>query len=115
MVPFWKISNSKRLALERQHFYRGTLRKKVHRLRDAARMWHPLKFDFCRMSLTELTTMVDSVIADDRKTPESIRPIVAIGHTKELVDLKTIEAFLTYLRSRDIAIATFDDVYSRCS
>ena len=67
------------------------------------------------MTLGELTAMMDAVIEDDRKTPSQPKPIVAIGHTKEVVDLETIESFLAYLRSRDIPISTFDDVYRTCA
>ena len=115
MVPFWKITNSKRIGLERQHLASGTLRKKLFRLQDVARLWHPLKFDFCRMTLDELTTMMEAVIDDDRRTPNQTKPIVAIGHTKELVDLRTIESFLSYLKSKDIGISTFEEVYRSCA
>ena len=114
MVPFWRMSSAKRLGMERQHLSTGTFRKKLYRVRDAARLWHPLKFDFCRMSLAELTTMVESVLVDDRRTPDRLKPLVAIGHTKELPDLRTIEAFLLYSKSKRIAISTFEDVYRRC-
>jgi hypothetical protein len=58
---------------------------------------------------------MDAVIADDGQTPAGIRPIVAIGHSKELVDLQSIASFLDYLNDNGIAISTFDDVYPRCA
>jgi hypothetical protein len=115
MVPFWKMSSSKRLGLERQNLAMGTRRRRLQRVRDLARVWHPLKFDFCRMTMHELTKMVDRVIQDDAQTPTSMKPIVAIGHTKELVDMKTIEHFLSYLSSKGIAISTFEEIYPKCN
>jgi hypothetical protein len=115
MVPFWRLANSKRLALERQQLSNRSLRKKIHRARDVARLWHPLKFDFCRMSLNELSGFVEAVIDDDRRSPDSIKPIVAIGHTKELVDIQTIDRFLAYLKSSGVAISTFEQVYAQCA
>ena len=115
MVPLWKMSSSKRFTMERHHLSTGALGRKLYRLRDVARVWHPLKFDFCRMTIGELTAMIETVIEDDRQSPETSKPLVAIGHTKELVDLKTIEAFLSYLRSKNIAISTFEGVYRKCA
>ena len=57
----------------------------------------------------------NAVIDDDRRTPNQTKPIVAIGHTKELVDLRTIESFLSYLKSKDIGISTFEEVYRSCA
>ena len=115
MVPFWKMGTAKRIAFEGQKV--GTVlygRQGLDRLLDLSRVRHPLKFDFCRMTLRELTTMLEVVMADDAEDPEAFRPLVAIGHTKELVDFETVSAFLTWLSARGIRISTFDDVYDRC-
>ena len=66
------------------------------------------------MTIHELTHIVDTVILEDRKHPTSFRPLVAIGHTKDLIDLETVEAFLAYLDEKGIAVSTFEDVYPRC-
>jgi hypothetical protein len=66
------------------------------------------------MTLDELTGFMDTVIQEDRQEPMSFKPVVAIGHTKDLVDLDTIESFLSYLRENRITVLTFSDVYRRC-
>jgi hypothetical protein len=58
--------------------------------------------------------MVDRVIQEDQFDPKSFRPIVAIGHTKDLVDFETVNLFLSYLANKGISISTFEDVYPRC-
>ncbi len=64
--------------------------------------------------LDELKKMVDTVIREDKKDPASFRPIVAIGHTKDLIDYETVESFLAYLRQKEIKVSTFKEVYPRC-
>jgi hypothetical protein len=116
MVPAWKMLTSKRIGLQRKVSSAGQDGKsKLNRLLDMARLWHPLKFDFCRMSMNELTRMIDTVIEEDQETPKSFRPIVAIGHTKDLVDFETVESFLSYLKQKRIAVATFKEVWNRCN
>ncbi len=116
MVPFWKMSTTKRISLERQSFsVTQSGRKRFYRLLDFLRFWHPLKLDFSRMTINELTRMMDVVIQEDRRNPTSFRPIVAIGHTKELVDIETVESFLSYLKGNGIAVSTFEEVYQRCT
>jgi hypothetical protein len=57
--------------------------------------------------------MVERVIRKDRDEPELYRPLVAIGHTKDLVDLQTVDDFLSFLSSKGIAVSTFADIYPR--
>jgi hypothetical protein len=78
--------------------------KKLYRLMDFVHFRNPLKLDFCRMTIQELTSMVDKVIRADRKDPTSFRPIVAIGHTKDLVDFQTVDSFLSYLKQKEITL-----------
>jgi Fe-S oxidoreductase len=66
------------------------------------------------MTLSELTSMMEEVIREDQKDPTPFRPIVAIGHTKDLTDLETVEAFLNYLKENGIAVTTFGGAYHRC-
>lgn len=115
MVPFWEMATRKRIGLQ-QKGSSGvrTARQMIYRLLDMARLWHPLKFDFCRMSINELIRMVDRAIKEDQQDPTTFKPLVAIGHTKDLVDFETVEFFLSYLKSRGISITTFQNVYARC-
>jgi len=119
MVPFWRMLTSKRIALQRkgnstdQTNKNQTGKKKLYRLMDFLRLWHPLKFDFCRMTINELTRMVDTVIKEDQRDPTSFRPIVAIGHTKDLIDFQTVESLLSYLEQQKIKVTTFKEVYPK--
>jgi len=115
MVPFWQMVTKKRLGLQKRSLSSGRgMREKFDRIRDLIRLQQPLKFDFCRMTLHELISMTDRVIACDKKQPELYRPIVAIGHSKDLVDLETVNSFLSYLKSKGIAVCTFREIYQKC-
>jgi hypothetical protein len=114
MVPAWKMLSSKRVGLQRK----GAMKHRdwpirLSRFRDFLRPWHPMKLDFCRLTEKELTWMLDEEIRKDRKDPGRFRPIVAIGHTKDLVDFEMVEAFLSYLRVKNIPTSTFKDVHDK--
>jgi hypothetical protein len=119
MVPFWKMLTSKRIGLQRKTSpapktdtnHNDT--KKVQRLMDFMRLRYPLKLDFCRMTIGELTRMMDRVINEDQKDPTTLRPIVAIGHTKDLIDFETVESFLAYLKQKEIPVSTFAQIYPK--
>jgi hypothetical protein len=115
MVPFWKMLAPKRVSL--QHIGFGGSEssvKKIYRLMDFMRFWHPLKLDFSCMSINEVECMLDGIIREDRRNPASFKPIVAIGHTKDLVEFETVESFISYLGERRIKISTFTDIYHKC-
>jgi hypothetical protein len=115
MTPSWKMMTPKRVSIDRKKSAtprRGL--KRFKRYLDFLRIWYPLKLDFCRMTLDELISMMDEVICEDKEDPKVFRPIVAIGHTKDLIDLKTVESFLKYLREREITASTFGEMYHRC-
>jgi peptidoglycan/xylan/chitin deacetylase (PgdA/CDA1 family) len=115
MVPFWKMATAKRIGLQQKaNSSRASIREIRYRIFDRARLFHPMKFDFCRMSLVELTTIVEQIIREDKIFPATIKPIVAIGHTKDLVDFETVKYFLSYLKTKGIVVSTFEGVYSRC-
>ena len=115
MVPIWKKLTTKRIGLQRKvSSGMNTSQKKLYLLWDALRLYHPLKLDFCRMTLAELTSMIDKIILEDQSDPTVLKPIVAIGHTKDLVDFKTVELFLSYLQMKGIKISTFEDVFTKC-
>lgn len=114
LVPFWRMATSKRLGLRRNIAATAARGKqRPHRLLDFLRFRYPLKLDFCRMTLDELTTMMERVLAKDRGDPATYRPIVAIGHTKDLNDLETVDGFLSFLRARAIEVSTFEPLYSK--
>ena len=115
MVPFLKMITTKRIGQEQKASSAAQTYKTIlYRLMDFMCLLHPLKFDFCRMTIKELTRMVDTIIKEDQQNPTSLRPIVAIGHTKELVDFDTVEFFLSYLEQKGIAVSTFESVHQKC-
>jgi hypothetical protein len=111
MVRPWKLLTRKRIGLERKA--PSALRARglpLFRLLDFLRFRYPIKFDFCRLTIDELTRIIDVEIGKDLKDPSLFRPIVAIGHTKDLVDIETIESLLSYLKKKGISVKTFADI-----
>ena len=123
MVPFWKMLTRKRTSFGSRRRASAPRRDQAarvdgmslrfRRLRDFVRLRYPLKLDFCRMTLDELSTMMEHIVAEDRADPATLRPVVAIGHTKDLTDPDTVETFLTYLATNGIAVVTFAELYPR--
>ena len=121
MVPFWRMLTGKRVGLQQKTraarpeaaATSGPLWR-AGRFRDYLRLRYPMKFDFCRMTLPELTGMMETVIREDRRTPDVFKPLVSIGHTKDLVDVETVAAFLDWLQERSIPVSTLAGVYPRC-
>lgn len=112
MVPFWSMTTSKRLGFNTSPSSGNSLTWKLNRARDLLRFQYPKKLDFCRMTLDEMTTMVGRVLKEDQKDPSLYRPLVAIGHTKDLVDLKAVDSFLAFLDAKQVSASTFETVYS---
>lgn len=120
MVPSWQMLTRKRLGLQQksqaaaQKVNGPTGSQGLNLLRDRLRLRYPLKFDFCRMTLEELTTAVDRVMRKDEESPDSFKPLVAIGHTKDLDDFETIQAFLAWLREKKIKVSTLQEIHHKC-
>lgn len=114
MVPFWKLATGKRLGLQAKA-PTASVRKsgRLASVFDRLRFRQPLKFDFCRMTLKELTTMLDQALRDDARSKDRLEPLVAIGHTKDLDDLATVEQFLSFLQREGVGISTFQQIYPR--
>jgi hypothetical protein len=116
MVPFWQMLTSKRVNMQRKATALSRAKTgRLHRIRDYARLTYPLKFDFCRMTREELERMLDKEVQEDQKDPSQYRPLVLIGHTKDLVDFDAVDFFLSSLRQKKIPIVTFASVYERCT
>jgi len=114
MVPLWRMATSKRLALG-QRAAQPSAGRTLNRALDFVRFRYPLKFDFCRMTLDEMISMVERVRREDTLHPDVYRPLVAIGHTKDLHDFESVDAFLGFLDQKDIAVRTFPDIYAKLS
>ena len=117
MVAPWKMATSKRMSMGShagggRGGTRPSLRSKLNRAFDFLRPGYPLKFDFCRMTLAELTSMIDRIILRDRQDPDTLKPIVAIGHSKDLNDLPTVDAFLSFLHEKNIPAVTFEQIFA---
>ena len=116
MVPPWRMATSKRLGSNNAMGTAGrSVDYKFKRALDLLRFRYPLKLDFCHMTLAELTGMVERIRREDQKEPEVYKPVVAIGHTKDLSDPKTVDDFLAYLNAHGIPIVTFEAIYSKLS
>jgi hypothetical protein len=116
MVPFWQMLTTKRMGMERK----GTATdqsgsRQLMRIMDFLRFRHPLKLDFCRMTINELSEMLGIALQEDRNDPATFKPIVAIGHTKELVDFETVDAFMFYLQQVNVSVSTFEGAYKKCA
>ena len=85
MVPVWKMPTTKRMSFNNaMGLSKKSPMHKINRVRDFRRMRYPL-----------------------------YRPLVAVGHTKDLYDPQTVDAFLAYLRDKGVAVSTFEDIYPR--
>jgi len=114
MVPIWKLLTAKRIGLQRKGSTKPqTGKEQLSRFLDLIRLWQPLKFDFCRMTINEITDILDKEIWEDQEDPHSFRPIISIGHTKDLIDIETVEAILSYLQKKGILISNFIDIYNK--
>jgi len=114
MVPSWRMITKKRVALQQKSPSTAlSARDKLNRVLDLLRPWYPLKFDFCRMTFDELKGMMDEAISEDSSSPDQYRPLVAIGHTKDLTDFETVERFLSFLNDAGISIKTLQDCHDR--
>ncbi len=116
MVPFWKMATAKRIGLQRMVTSArcGNGSSFFDRFADFLRLLYPLKLDFCRMTEREIILMLEKEVREDRRDPAKLRPVVAIGHTKDLYDLETVENLLRYLEYNNIKVSTFEEVYRRC-
>lgn len=115
MIPSLKMMTAKRVRMGRKSSSASL--NGVRRLRrylDFLRFRYPQKLDFCRMTIGELTGMMDRVLLEEKEHPSQYRPIVAIGHTKDLVDTETVELFLKYLKENRISVNTLEGAYYQC-
>jgi hypothetical protein len=111
MVPLWSMFSSKRLELQMTSAAKGQQKGRWQRIKDLLRPKYPMKLDFCRLEFEQVKDMLDREIGKDRDNPGEYRPIVSIGHSKDLRDLETVEAILAYLREKGIPVTTFQGSY----
>src|SRR5262249_23718437 len=108
MGPFWRTVTARRVRLQAPGARGGrNAPSRVGRIREYLRFRYPMKLDFCRMTARELTSMMLRILDADRRDPGTPRPVVAIGHTKDPIDLDAVDAFLAFLARRDVRVSTF--------
>lgn len=116
MVPSWKMLTSKRVGLQGKGASLKTAsRKLTSRIMDFMRLCYPLKFDIGQMTTDETILMMSKIIKIDKHDPDTYRPIVIIGHTKDLTDTRQLDLFLHYLQEKDISISTISQAYNKCA
>ena len=114
MVPSWRMATPKRMSFGGNVGMAGqSATRKLNRALDFLRFRYPLKFDFCRMTLAEMTSMMERAIREDARHSSLYRPLVAVGHSKDLQDFESVDAFLGFLRSKGIAVRTFSDIFAK--
>ena len=59
--------------------------------------------------------MLEAARREDERDASTYRPVVAIGHTKDLLDLGVVERLLEDPYLHDIEVSTFEGVRRRCS
>lgn len=110
MVPFWKMLGKKRLRIQKKVPSAKSGGPLGSRWGDFVRLRYPRKLDFCRMSYEEMRGVMERVIRDDKEAPGMNKVIVAIGHSKDLIDFEAIEQFLGYLEEQQIEVTTFQEI-----
>jgi len=114
MVPTWKILTSKRMAIQKKSQAVAGSQNAGFNVKDALRFKYPRKLDFCRMTRSELVETLSKVIDEDIAEPSVYRPVVSIGHTKDLTDINTVDFLLRFLNEKGIGITTLEGAYDKC-
>lgn len=116
MVSPLRMARTKRMGLGNAiGMTNRSARRKINRILDFLRLQYPLKLDFCRLTLEEMTSMMGNIIERARRSPTSYQPVVAIGHTKDPIEFDAVERFLAFLKNNQVNICTFRDAFPRLS
>jgi hypothetical protein len=107
MVPFWQMLGHKRLKLQKKSSSTSQKTSRLWHWSDFLRFRYPRKFDFCRMTFEEMRDVIESVLEATQGRESERTVVVAIGHSKDLLDFAAIRRFLAFLREQDVAITTF--------
>lgn len=115
-VPFWKMisrfvkkepqSNKEDVQSEQQF----KIMRTWARFGDFFRIKYPRKLDYCFMSLDEILTSLKKLILLDKKTFRDYKPIVLVGHTKNLKDFKKVERILEFIKKSNLRVVTFKHI-----
>jgi len=113
MVPFWKMVDRKLLHLQKKVPSKGNGGQQRERFIDFMRFKYPRKLDFCRMKFSDLQSAIEKIVRQDKINPHIFKPVVAIGHSKDLIDFETVVRFLDYLIKRGVAVTNFSGVLQK--
>lgn len=111
MVYPWKMLSSKRKKI-----YSSAKRNKqtgkqlLLSYYDKIRFKYPMKYDFTKMTFIELKSMLENIIEQDYKYDKQYKPIVLIGHPKNMPDLESIDRFLDLIKSKNLQVKTFMNI-----
>lgn len=109
MVPFWRMIGRKRLDIQKRAPARPNgvpLRKTT---RDFIRLRYPRKFDFCRMTFDEMRSVLVRATTEAGDDGQEARPVVAIGHSKDLVDFESLRRFLELVCELKARVNTLEE------
>lgn len=110
MVPFWQMLGRKRMKLQRRVPSGNQGKPLSRRWRDFFRFRYPRKLDFCRMTFEEMREAISGALDEGNSRRGERRLIVAIGHSKDVVDSGAIRGLLDFLQQRAVAVTTFSRV-----
>lgn len=110
MVHPWKMISQNRIAVMNKSKKKTKMIEKLYKWGDRLRIKYPQKFDFTKMTFEELRSMTDEIILEDKPTPSILKPIVLIGHAKNLPKLSEIRKFLSYVRKKKPPVTTFSKI-----
>lgn len=114
MVPVWRLLTRKRVGLQQAGTSKAQAgRKALGRLTDLLRFRYPLKFDLGQMTEEELDATMDRLLDEDGRDPSRFRPVVAIMHTKDPIDLRAVSGLLARLGRCGVPVSTFAAIESR--
>lgn len=103
-----------KLIKDKKHNMKTILSRGFYICKDFCRKKVPMKFDFCKLTLSQMKNMIDEIIIEDNKSPDLFKPIVMIGHTKDNINYDDIDSFLSYLNQRGIPITTLSKALQKC-
>jgi hypothetical protein len=111
LVPFWKMFTRliKRTGENKSidSGFENIESSRLSRIKDFLRFRYPQKLDYCFMKPSDIVSIIDLLKAEDKKQPDVYKPIVLIGHTKNLVSLNCLDIILKYLKKGGYEVTTF--------
>jgi len=113
LVPFWEMLSRKRIEIEKKGQEEGKNTSLFSKLKNHLSLKYPKKLDFCRLTKTEIDEMLKKIVALDQESPSILKPIVAIGHTKDLKDIDAVDYFLKNLNESGLKVTTFRSIYGK--